>query len=111
MNPAVVAVAKKVAAKILSNKKASKVVVGIILVAIIIIFIPICLILVIFDNATNLNYSGLSSAVISQMDQEQIDKLQQINDTMVSIEAAMTAAGCSGNRITEAYVLYNTALF
>lgn len=111
MNPAVAAVAKKVAAKVLSNKKASKVVVGIVLVAIIIIFIPICLILVIFDNATTLDLSGLSSAVISQMDQDQLDDLQHINDTMTAIESAMTSAGFTGARITEAYVLFNVSLY
>lgn len=111
MSPQVVIAAVKAVVAILTDKKLRNFVFGIILGGIIIICIPIFTILAIFNEAQNLDFDEIGEMVIAQLDDEQREKLEHINDLMISIESAMTDAGYSGTRISEAQVLFTLALY
>lgn len=110
MSPGIVVVIKA-AATVLTDKKLLKIVGGIILGVLIIIFIPIFTLLALFDGTSNLPLSQVGSAVMGQLDDEQRAKLQHVNTTMISIENSMISAGYTGTRITEAQILFNMALY
>lgn len=110
MSPGVVVVIKA-AATVLTDKKLLKIVGGIILGVIIIIFIPLFTLLALFDGASNLDLSQVGQMVMDQLDDEQQAKLQHVHTTMTSIESAMISAGYTGTRISEAQILFNLALY
>lgn len=110
MSPGVVVVIKA-AVTVLTDKKLLKIVGGIILGVLIIIFIPLFTLLALFDGTKDLDLSQVGQMVIDQLDDEQRAKLQHVNTTMDSIESAMTSAGYTGTRISEAQILFNLALY
>lgn len=110
MSPGVVVVIKA-AVTVLTDKKLLKLVGGIILGVIIIIFIPLFTLLALFDGTNDLDLSQVGQMVMDQLDDEQRAKLQHVNTTMDSIESAMTSAGYTGTRISEAQILFNLALY
>lgn len=111
MSAEVVIAAVKTVVTILTDKKLRNFVFGVILGSIIVVCIPVFTILAIFDGAKDLDYDQVSQMVIQQLDDEQRAKLEQIHSIMLSIESAMTDAGYSGTRISEAQVLFVMALY
>lgn len=109
MSATVAAALKKLAVYILTDKKALKVVVGIVLGIIIIIIMPIVAVVSIFNGDINIDTDRLQEMVVQDLSAEEHAKLQFIEDTMNGIETAMKDAGFTG-RVKEAQVLYVTAL-
>lgn len=105
----VAAALKKVAVYILTDKKALKTVLGIVLGIIIIIIMPIVAIVSIFNGNIEIDTNRLQTMVVENLSAEEQAKLQFVEDTMYGIETAMKDAGHTG-RIKEAQVLYVLAL-
>ena len=110
MSAAVAAALKKIAVALLTEPKVLKTVCGIILGVLIIIFMPIFTLLALFNGDINIDTDRLQTLVVQNMSQEQMDRLQHVQDTMTGIETAMKNAGFTGTRITEAQVIYTLAL-
>lgn len=110
MSPTVVAIIKKAAVTILTDKRLLKFVGGVVLGSIIIIFIPISTILALFSNTSALP-DDFAQQIIAQLDAEQVAKLQHVNVIMSSIHAELTSAGFTGLRIQEAQIIFNMALY
>ena len=111
MSPEVIVVAVKAAITVLTDKKLRNFVGGVILGSIIIIFIPIFTVLAVFDGMKDLDMSQVTQMVISQLDDDQRQKLRHVHATMQAIESTMTASGYTGTRINEAQILFNLALY
>ncbi len=109
MSATVAAALKKVAVYILTDKKALKTVLGIVLGIIIIIIMPIVAIVSIFNGNIEIDTNRLQTMVVENLSAEEQAKLQFVEDTMYGIETAMKDAGHTG-RIKEAQVLYVLAL-
>lgn len=109
MNAAVGAALKKLAVYIFTDKKALKIVSGIMLGIIIIIVMPIVAVVSIFNGDINIDTNRLQTMVVQNLSTEEKAKLQFVEDTMYGIETAMKDAGHTG-RIKEAQVLYVLAL-
>ncbi len=109
MSATVAAALKKIAVYILVDKKALKVVGGIILGIIIIIIMPIVVVVTVFNGDINIDTDRLQQMVVQNMSAEEQAKLQFVEDTMYAIENEMTVAGFTG-RVKEAQVLYVLAL-
>lgn len=109
MSAAVGAALKKLAVYILTDKKALKTVLGIVLGVIIIIIMPIIAIVSIFNGDINIDTDRLQTMVVQNLSAEEKSKLQFVEDTMNSIDEKMKAAGLDG-RVKEAQVLYVLAL-
>lgn len=109
MSATVAAALKKVAVYILTDKKALKTVLGIVLGTIIIIIMPIVAIVSIFNGNIEIDTDRLQTMVLENLSAEEQAKLQFVEDTMYGIETAMKDAGHTG-RIKEAQVLYVLAL-
>lgn len=109
MNAAVGAALKKLAVYIFTDKKALKIVSGIMLGIIIIIVMPIVAVVSIFNGNINIDTNRLQTMVVQNLSTEEKAKLQFVEDTMYGIETAMKDAGHTG-RIKEAQVLYVLAL-
>lgn len=109
MSATVAAALKKVAAALLSNPKALKIVCGIVLGIIIIIIMPIVAIVSIFNGGIEIDTDRLQSMVVENLSSEEQQKLQAVEDTMYAIETEMKTAGFTG-RTKEAQVLYVLAL-
>lgn len=105
MGTTVAAALKKIAVAILTDKKARKVVGGIILGVIIIILMPIAAILGIFNGSVKIDTNKLQQEFSANMTAEEQAQLQTVQTTMTDIETQMTANGHS-DRIQEAQVLY-----
>ena len=106
-----IVVAIKAAVAVVTDKKLRNFVGGVILGAIIILFIPLLTILAIFDNTKDLDLDQLGQIVVEHLDEETLQKLQHVDDTMRQIESAMISAGHTGTRVSEAQVLFNLALY
>lgn len=109
MSATVAAALKKIAVYILTDKKALKTVLGIVLGIIIIIIMPIVAIVSIFNGNIKIDTGRLQTMVVENLSAEEQAKLQFVEDTMYGIDTAMKDAGHTG-RIKEAQVLYVLAL-
>ena len=109
MSATIAAALKKIAVYILTDKKALKTAVGIILGVIIIIIMPIVAVVSVFNGNINIDTDRLQEMVVQNLSAEEQAKLQFVEDTMYGIEAAMKTAGFTG-RVKEAQVLYVLAL-
>ncbi|MEE0970209.1 MAG: hypothetical protein U0M06_12635, partial [Clostridia bacterium] len=101
--PAVAAVAKKVIAYVVTDKKAMKVVGGILLGVIVIICMPIAALLGIFSGGI-------------EIDTNRLQEMLQENQTVLvegwsEVESGMTNAGYDATRIQEAQLLFVFSLY
>ena len=101
--PAVAAVAKKVIAYVVTDKKAMKVVGGIVLGVIVIICMPIAALLGIFSGGI-------------EIDTNRLQEMLQENQTVLmehwsDVETGLTDAGYDSSRIQEAQLLYVFSLY
>ena len=111
MSATVGAALKKIAVSLLTDKKVLKVVGGIVLGIIIIIVMPIVAIVSIFNGTIEFDTAELQQMVEQNLSDEELAKLQGVEDTMYAIEDAMTAAGYDWQKVREAQVLYTAALY
>ncbi len=109
MSATIAAVLKKLAVYILTDKKALKTAVGIILGVIIIIIMPIVAVVSFFNGDINIDTDRLQTMVVQNLSAEEKAKLQFVEDIMNTIDDKMTAAGFNGS-VKEAQVLYVLAL-
>lgn len=110
MSATVAAALKKIAVAILTDKKARKVVLGIILGILIILVMPLAAIIAIFNGDINIDANRLQTLVVQNLSAEKQEKLQRVEDLMYEIEDKMTEAGFDNQRVKEAQVLYVLAL-
>lgn len=109
MSATVAAALKKLSAVVLSDKNNLKTVVGIIIGIIVIIVMPIAAVLSIFSGDMNIDTDRLQQMITESLTSEEEDNLKFIEDTMLTLDEKMTAAGFP-NRVKEAQVLYVLAL-
>ena len=102
MSATVGAAFKKIA---LTNPKVLKTIGGIVIGIIIIIVMPVVAVVSIFNGNFDIDTDRLQTMVVENLSAEEQAKLQFVEDTMYSIEDAMTEAGFT-KRIKEAQVLY-----
>ncbi len=103
MSATVAAALKKIAVAILTDKKALKVVGGIVIGVIIIIIMPIIAILGIFGGDVEVDTGRLHEMIAEQ---------QSVSmERWSEVETAMTDAGCTSLRIQEAQALFSFALY
>ena len=110
MSVTVAAALKKVAASLLSNPKALKVAGGIALGVVVIIVMPIAATIAVFSGDIEIDTQQFQQKVVENLSSEKQEMLQKVEDTMLSVETEMTAAGL-GERVKEAQVIYMLALF
>ena len=109
MSATVAAALKKLSAVVLSDKNNLKTVVGIIIGIIVIIVMPIAAVLSIFSGDMNIDTDRLQQMITESLTSEEEDNLKFIEDTMLTLDKKMTAAGFP-DRVKEAQVLYVLAL-
>lgn len=109
MSATVAAALKKLSAVVLSDKKNLKTAVGIVIGIIVIIVMPIAAVLSIFSGDMNIDTDRLQQMITESLTSEEEDNLKFIEDTMLTLDEKMTAAGFP-NRVKEAQVLYVLAL-
>ena len=109
MSATVAAALKKLSAVVLSDKNNLKTVVGIITGIIVIIVMPIAAVLSIFSGDMNIDTDRLQQMITESLTSEEEDNLKFIEDTMLTLDEKMIAAGFP-NRVKEAQVLYVLAL-
>ena len=109
MSATVAAALKKLSAVILSDKNNLKTAVGIIIGIIVIIVMPIAAVLSIFSGDMNIDTDRLQQMITESLTSEEEDNLKFIEDTMLTLDEKMTAAGFP-DRVKEAQVLYVLAL-
>lgn len=109
MSATVAAALKKLSAVVLSDKNNLKTAVGIIIGIIVIIVMPIAAVLSIFSGDMNIDTDRLQQMITESLTSEEEDNLKFIEDTMLSLDEKMTAAGFP-DRVKEAQVLYVLAL-
>ena len=109
MSATVAAALKKLSAVLLSDKNNLKTAVGIIIGIIVIIVMPIAAVLSIFSGDMNIDTDRLQQMITESLTSEEEDNLKFIEDTMLTLDEKMTAAGFP-NRVKEAQVLYVLAL-
>ena len=109
MSATVAAALKKLSAVVLSDKNNLKTVVGIIIGIIVIIVMPIAAVLSIFSGDMNIDTDRLQQMITESLTSEEEDNLNFIEDTMLTLDEKMTAAGFP-DRVKEAQVLYVLAL-
>ena len=109
MSATVAAALKKLSAVVLSDKKNHKTAVGIIIGIIVIIVMPIAAVLSIFSGDMNIDTDRLQQMITESLTSEEEDNLKFIEDTMLTLDEKMTAAGFP-DRVKEAQVLYVLAL-
>lgn len=109
MSATVAAALKKIAVSLLTDRKALKVVGGIVLGIIVIIVMPIAAVLAVFSGDIDIDVDRLQEMVEENLSDEQQAKLQSVEDMINGIDDAMTEAGFE-DRVREAQVLYVMAL-
>ena len=109
MSATVAAALKKLSAVVLSDKNNLKTAVGIIIGIIVIIVMPIAAVLSIFSGDMNIDTDTLQQMITEILTSEEEDNLKFIEDTMLTLDEKMTAAGFP-DRVKEAQVLYVLAL-
>ncbi len=105
MSATIAAALKKIAVALLTNPKALKTILGIVLGILLIIIMPIAAVLGIFSGAVEIDTSRFQQMLEENLTAEEQAGLQEVEDTMAAIEEAMEAAGFPG-RTKEAQVLY-----
>lgn len=102
---------KKLALMIGTNPKSARVLVGIIIGLIVIVFMPVALILHIFSSDNlKIDSSTLIQTVESQLSQEELAAIEQVNTIGMAIQSQMAEQGLDADQIREAQVLYVLAL-
>lgn len=109
MSATIAAALKKIAVSLLTDRKALKIVGGIVLGIIVIIVMPIAAVLAVFSGDINIDIDRLQEMVEENLSDDQQAKLQSVEDMMNGINDAMTEAGYE-DRAREAQVLYVMAL-
>lgn len=108
--PAVAVVVKKAVVVVATDKKLRKIVLGIILGALIIIMLPIAVVMGLANQEIEIDVDRAQELIVENMSYEDRQLLLSIENTMNAIDDAMTDAGHSPSRVTEAQVLYILAL-
>lgn len=93
MSATVAAALKKIAVALLTNPKVIKTIGGVVLGIIIIIIMPIVAVVSIFNGDIEIDTDRLQTMVVENLSAEEQAKLQFVEDTMLSIESEMQAAG------------------
>lgn len=109
MSATVAAALKKLSAVVLSDKNNLKTAVGIIIGIIVIIVMPIAAVLSIFSGDMSIDTDRLQQMITESLTSEEEYNLKFIEDTMLTLDEKMTAAGFP-DRVKEAQVLYVLAL-
>lgn len=109
-SPAVAVIVKKAVVVVATDKKLRKIVLGIILGALIIIMLPIAVVMGLANQEIEIDVDRAQELIVENMSYEDREMLLSIEDTMNAIDVAMTDAGHSPSRVTEAQVLYILAL-
>lgn len=86
MSAAIGAALKKIAVYVFTDKKALKTVGGIVLCIVIIIIMPIVAVVSIFNGSIEIDTDRLQTMVIQNLSDEEKNKLQFVEDTMLDIE-------------------------
>ena len=105
MSITVAAALKKVAAAVLTDKKAGKTVGGIVLAVILIVIFPIVGVTGALGSLGKADAAQLQAIFAENLSEQEITKLQTFEDTMRAIESAMTEAGFA-SRTREAQAIY-----
>lgn len=103
MSATVAAALKKIAVYILTDKKALKIVCGIVLGIIIIIVMPIAAVIGIFNGSVEIDTDRLHEMISQQQ--------SAAAESWADVETAMTDAGYDSLRIQEAQMLFTFALY
>lgn len=103
------AIAAKLAAALVSNKKGRKALVTILCVGLVIVMLPLLAVAALLSNGLSFDNSQLVAQVEAQMSAQQQEHMEEINALGVEIENAMREAGF-GTRYQEAHVLFLLAL-
>ena len=101
--PALIPIIKKVATYILTNPKALKKVVGIVIGVVVIIAMPIIALLGIFTGGVDLNIDRLQEMIVENQ--------SSASGVITEIEEKMLSAGYSHLNVKEAQAIYSLALF
>ena len=109
-SPAVAVIVKKAVVVVATDKKLRKIVLGIILGALIIIMLPIAVVMGLANQEIEIDVDRAQELIVENMSYEDRQLLLSIENTMNAIDDAMTDAGHSPSRVTEAQVLYILAL-
>lgn len=110
MSAAVGAALNKIAAALLTEPETRKKIVEIVLVILVTLIMPIVAILGVFSGDITVDTNRLHDMVVQNMTDEQVQKLQFVENTMLDIEHKMREAGYSDAKLKEAQVLYTLAL-
>ena len=110
MSVTVAAALKKVAAAVLTDKKAGKAVAGVVLAVILIVIFPIVGVTGTLGSLGKADTAQLQTILAENLSGNEIEKLQTFEDTMRAIESAMDEAGFA-SRTREAQALYALVLF
>lgn len=105
------AVLKRVAVAALTDKKLMQRIGGVILGAMIIVFMPLAALLGIFNGDIEIDQQRLQQMIIENLSPEEKAKLQFVEDTMYAIENGIREAGFLAKKVREAQVLYVLALY
>lgn len=105
MSVTVAAALKKVAAAVLTDKKAGKTVGGVVLAVILIVIFPIVGVTGALGSLGKADAAQLQAILAENLSEREITKLQTFEDTMRAIESAMTEAGFA-SRTREAQAIY-----
>ena len=93
MSVTVAAALKKVAAAVLTDKKAGKTVAGVVLAVILIVIFPIVGVTGALGSLGKADAAQLQAIFAENLSEQEITKLQTFDDTMRAIESAMAKAG------------------
>ena len=105
MSVTVAAALKKVAAAVLTDKKAGKTVGGVVLAVILIVIFPIVGVTGALGSLGEVDAAQLQAILAENLSGSEIEKLQTFEDTMRAIESAMAEAGFA-SRTREAQAIY-----
>ena len=105
MSITVAAALKKVAAAVLTDKKAGKTVGGVVLAVILIVIFPIVGVTGALGSLGKADTAQLQAILTENLSEQEITKLQTFEDTMRAIESAMAEAGFA-SRTREAQAIY-----
>ncbi len=105
MSVTVAAALKKVAAAVLTDKKAGKTVGGVVLAVILIAIFPIVGVTSALGSLGKADAAQLQAILAENLSGNEIEKLQTFEDTMRAIESAMAEAGFA-SRTREAQAIY-----
>ena len=105
MSITVAAALKKVAAAVLTDKKAGKAVAGVVLAVILIVIFPIVGVTGALGSLGKADAAQLQAIFAENLSEQEITKLQTFEDTMRAIESSMAEAGFA-SQTREAQAIY-----